>query len=155
MSGHTDNSTVIDAPLDLVWDMTNDVASWPDLFSEYAEATVLERDGNRIVFRLAMHPDAGGTVWSWVSERILDPVARTVHARRVETGNFKYMWLFWEYTTEDDGVRLRWVQDFELKPGLPMDDAAMTDRLNANSVAQLELIKEKIEAVARATAATR
>ncbi|GHF69277.1 polyketide cyclase [Streptomyces mashuensis] len=155
MAGHTDNSILIDAPLSLVWETTNDVASWTTLFSEYAEATVQERDGNRVRFRLALHPDENGTSWSWVSERISDPERHVVHARRVETGNFKYMWLFWEFTQEEGGVRMRWVQDFELKPGLPLDDAAMTERLNTNSTAQMRRIKERIEAAARQSAGAR
>lgn len=150
MAGHSDNSIVIDAPMELVWDMTNDIESWTQLFSEYAEATVLERRGETIKFRLALHPDQQGQVWSWVSERTLDPATRTVRSQRVETGNFKYMWLFWEYTQQNDGVRMRWVQDFEMKPGLPMDDAAMTARLNTNSAIQMKSIKGKVEAAALA-----
>ncbi|HEY4020389.1 MAG TPA: SRPBCC family protein [Pseudonocardiaceae bacterium] len=151
MAGHTDNSVVIDAPLDLVWDMTNDIENWTELFSEYAESTVLERDNGRIRFRLALHPDDNGVVWSWVSERIPDEQTYTVRSQRVDTGNFKYMWLYWEYSKENDGVRMRWVQDFELKPGLPMDDGAMAARLNGNTLKQLDVIKTKIEAVAHAT----
>ena len=36
MSGHTENEITIAAPLDLVWEMTNDLENWPRLFSEYA-----------------------------------------------------------------------------------------------------------------------
>ena len=42
MAGHTDNSIVINAPLQLVWDMTNDVESWPWLFTEYDSVAILE-----------------------------------------------------------------------------------------------------------------
>ncbi|MCO8306936.1 polyketide cyclase, partial [Streptomyces sp. RKCA-744] len=35
MAGHTDNEVMIKAPFDLVWDMTNDLENWPQLFSEY------------------------------------------------------------------------------------------------------------------------
>jgi aromatase len=148
MAAHVDNEVVIDAPMDVVWDMTNDIESWPDLFSEYGEATVLnERDGT-ILFRLALHPDENGKVWSWVSARTPDRDSRTVRSHRVETGVFKYMWIFWEYEQTDAGVRMRWVQDFELKPGLPVDDAAMRERINGNSLVQLALIKDKVEAAA-------
>ncbi|MCS7484103.1 SRPBCC family protein [Umezawaea endophytica] len=150
MTGHSENSITIDAPMDLVWDMTNDVESWPGLFSEYAAAEVLDTRGTTVVFRLVMHPDELGRVWSWVSERTSDPVARTVRAARVETGPFKYMSIFWEYLPDADGVRLRWVQDFEMKPEAPVDDAGMTDRINTNSPVQLALIKQKVEAAARA-----
>lgn len=149
MAGHVDNAIVVDAPMDLVWEMTNDVASWPRLFSEYAEATILEERDGTTRFRLALHPDPDGTVWSWVSARTPDPETRTVRAHRVETGVFKYMWIFWEYTQEPGGVRMRWVQDFEMKPGAPIDDAAMRDRLDRNTKGQMDLIKRKVEAAAR------
>ncbi len=148
MSGHTDNSIVIDAPMDLVWDMTNDVESWTSLFSEYSVSEIVERRGASVRFRLALHPDENGKVWSWVSERTPDPETRTVRSARVETGVFKYMSLFWEYIQEADGVRMRWVQDFEMKPIAPINDEQMTNRLNTNTAVQLRLIKEKVEAAA-------
>jgi len=148
VAGHTDNSVVIDAPLDLVWDMTNDIESWPELFSEYAAAEVLTRQGNTVTFRLTMRPDGNGVSWSWVSERTADPTTMTVRSRRVETGNFEHMDIFWEYQQESDGVRMRWVQDFHMKPTAPIDDPAMTERLNTNTAVQMDLIKKKIEAAA-------
>ncbi|GLZ33839.1 polyketide cyclase [Lentzea sp. NBRC 105346] len=149
MSGHTDNSIVIDAPMDVVWDITNNVPGWPELFSEYSAADVIEERGNTVRFRLALHPDENGKIWDWVSERTIDPVTRTVRSARVETGVFKYMSLFWEYTQTESGVRMRWVQDFEMKPGAPLDDAGMTERLNKNTAIQMALIKTKVEAAAR------
>src|SRR6266542_4008133 len=109
MAGHTDNAIVINAPMKLVWEMTNDVASWPQLFSEYAAADILGRDGDTVTFRLTMHPDEDGTVWSWVSKRTPDPVTREVRAERVETGPFEYMKIYWQYEEVDGGVRMRWV----------------------------------------------
>jgi aromatase len=148
MAGHTDNSIVINAPMDLIWDMTNDVESWPQLFSEYASAEILERHGNTVRFRLSLHPDENGTVWSWVSERTPDPAARVVRARRVETGVFQYMNLFWDYEQVEGGVHMRWVQDFAMKPDAPLDDEGMTDRLNRNTVIQMERIKRLVEEAA-------
>lgn len=77
MWGHTENSILIDAPLEVVWDSTNDVRSWPNLFSEYAAVDVLAEDGDTVRFRLTMRPDEAGQVWSWVSERTVDRVNRT------------------------------------------------------------------------------
>ena len=45
MAAHTENAIVIDAPLALVWAVTNDVADWPNLFTEYAAAEILDRQG--------------------------------------------------------------------------------------------------------------
>jgi aromatase len=144
--GHTDNSIDIDADLELVWRVTNDVELWPELFSEYARAEILDRQGDTVRFRLAMHPDANGTVWQWVSERTPDPVTHRVLARRVEPGPFEFMHIEWEYHPTPSGTRMRWVQDFRMRPEAPLDTAAMTDRINTNSALQMALIKSKIEA---------
>ncbi|WP_432488154.1 SRPBCC family protein [Kineococcus sp. SYSU DK018] len=150
--GHVDNSVLIDAPMDLVWDMTNDVENWPDLFTEYASAEVLNREDGRITFRLSMHPDDNGKVWSWVSERTPDPSTRTVVARRTEPGPFEFMDIRWSYEQRPDGVLMRWVQDFAMRPQAPVDTPTMTDRINANTLVQMDVIRGKVEAAARAAA---
>ncbi|MFF3325130.1 SRPBCC family protein [Streptomyces sp. NPDC002889] len=149
MTGHTENKVVIDAPMDLVWDVTNDIENWPSLFSEYASVEILEREDDRTLFRLTMHPDENGTIWSWVSERVADRTARTVRARRVETGPFQHMTIHWEYAETPQGTLMHWTQDFAMKPDAPVDDAWMTDNINRNSRIQLDLIRDKIEERAR------
>jgi len=151
--GHTMNSVVIAAPVQLVWDMTNDMESWVDLFTEYAAVDVLERDGNTVRFRLTMLPDETGTVWSWISERVADPVKREVHARRVEPGPFEYMRIHWRYDELPEGTRMTWTQDFSMRPTAPVTDAQMTDRINANSKIQMSIIRDRIERVVRQRAA--
>jgi aromatase len=151
MSGHTHNEVLIEAPFDLVWDMTNDVSSWPELFTEYAAAEVLEESSNTVRFRLSMHPDENGTVWSWVSERTTDRAGRRVQARRVEPGPFEFMDIEWSYAEEGDGTRMRWVQDFRMRPDAPIDTPAMTERINKNSRVQMDVIRRKVEEAARAT----
>jgi aromatase len=149
VAGHTDNSITVDAPLDLVWDMTNDIENWPRLFSEYASVDVLSREGDATTFRLTMHPDENGKIWSWVSERTVDRDSHTVRARRVETGPFAHMNIRWEYTEMPGGVQMRWVQDFAMKPDAPVDDDWMTDNINRNSRTQMALIRDRIEQAAR------
>ncbi|MFE5296673.1 SRPBCC family protein [Streptomyces sp. NPDC056632] len=149
MTGRTDNSITIDAPLDLVWDITNDIEQWPDLFSEYASVEVLSRDGDTTTFRLTMHPDDNGKVWSWVSERTTDHEKRIVRAHRVETGPFAHMNIRWEYAEMPGGVQMRWIQDFAMKPDAPVDDAWMTDNINRNSRIQMARIRDRIVLAAR------
>ncbi|MER5938976.1 MULTISPECIES: SRPBCC family protein [unclassified Streptomyces] len=146
MAGHTENEITIAAPLDLVWDMTNDLERWPQLFSEYASCEVLSREDDTVTFRLTMHPDENGKVWSWVSERAADRDKLIVRARRVETGPFAYMNIVWEYEETPAGVRMHWTQDFAMKPEAPVDDAGMTDIINRNSPIQLALIRDRVEA---------
>jgi|GEM_PF-288531 aromatase len=152
--GHTENSVVIAAPLDLVWNLTNDVAGWPGLFTEYQSVQILDRRGDTIRFRLTMYPDDNGVVWSWVSERTADPVRREVHAHRVETGPFEYMRIHWRYAEVPGGTRMTWIQDFAMKPTAPVTTAQMTDRINANSRIQLDVIRDRIERIAAELAAT-
>jgi quercetin dioxygenase-like cupin family protein/ribosome-associated toxin RatA of RatAB toxin-antitoxin module len=154
MAGHTEQSIVIDAPFELVWDMTNDVPGWPKLFTEYASAEVLERHGNSVTFRLTMHPDEDGNTWSWVSQRNMNLPGREVRAQRIETGPFEYMNIHWIYAQEANGVRMTWFQDFHMKPSAPATDEQMTDRLNATSPIQLAVIKERVEAASRALGAS-
>ncbi|MGI5196252.1 cupin domain-containing protein [Streptomyces sp. CA-288835] len=146
MIGHTDNFIDIDAPFGFVWDRTNDLRRWPDLFSEYASVDILEETPTSATFRLTMHPDEQDRVWSWVSERHWDKDARTVRARRVETGPFEFMNITWTYEElGPDSTRMRWVQDFHMKPDAPVDTAAMTERINRNSAVQMQLIKQRVE----------
>lgn len=147
--GHTENSIVIAAPRPVVWELTNDVTRWTELFTEYQAVDVLERQGDTVRFRLTMFPDENGTVWSWVSERSVDRATWQVRAHRVEPGPFEYMRIHWRYTEEPQGTRMTWTQDFAMRPSAPVDNAGMTARINANSRIQLEIIRERVERIAR------
>jgi aromatase len=42
-----------------------------------------------------------------------------------------------------------------MKPAAPVDDEGMTNRINTNTPVQMQVIKEKVEAAARAATALR
>ena len=149
MAGHTDNSIVINAPLDVVWRITNDLENWPNLFTEYAKTEVLEQvDDHTVNFRLTMHPDGQGNQWSWVSQRSWDEATHTTKSHRIETGWFEYMHINWYYEPADGGTTMRWVQDFTMKPDAPFKDEQMEANLNKNTKVQMQVIKERVEAQA-------
>jgi aromatase len=150
MAAHTDNAIEIGAPLEYVWERMMDVEDWPNLFSEYAEAEVIEREGDRVVFRLATHPDPeyDGKVWSWTSERIADPVGHSSKSRRLETGPFQYMNIEWFFEEAGDGTKMRWVQDFSMKPEAPVNDEQAEENMNKATKEQMKVIKERLEAQA-------
>jgi aromatase len=150
MAGHTRNEVRINAPIDVVWELTNNVESWPRLFTEYAAAEILERRGDTVKFRLTMHPDENDQVWSWVSERTAHRDIWTVSAHRVEPGPFEYMSICWLYADEGDATRMTWIQDFAMRPEAPVTDAQMTDRLNTNTPTQMTVIRDRIEREAHA-----
>jgi len=152
MAAHTDNQVTIEAPLEFVWDRMMDIESWPQLFSEYAKAEVIERDGDRIQFRLTTHPDPDyeGQVWSWVSERVADPASHTSKSRRIETGPFEFMNIEWYFEeVNGGGTNMRWVQDFSMKPSAPANDEQAQEYMNKNTKTQMGVIKEKLEAEAK------
>ena len=144
----TDNSVVIQAPIDEVWERMNDLDNWTNLFTEYASVEVLEREGNTVKFRLTTHPDPEyeGKVWSWVSERTMDPENYTTKSHRIETGPFQYMNIEWYFEPEDGGTKMRWVQEFSMKPEAPATDEQAEEYLNKNTAEQMKAIKERLEA---------
>jgi aromatase len=144
---HTDNSVVIDKPLDEVWERMNDLENWTNLFTEYSSVEILEREGNTVKFRLTTHPDPeyDGQVWSWVSERTMDPESHTTKSRRIETGPFEYMNIEWYFEPADGGTKMRWVQDFSMKPSAPANDEQAEEYLNKNTAEQMKAIKERLE----------
>jgi aromatase len=143
----TDNSVVIDKPIDEVWERMNDLENWTNLFTEYASVEILEREGNTVKFRLTTHPDPeyDGQVWSWVSERTMDPDNYRTKSRRIETGPFQYMNIDWFFEPENGGTKMRWVQEFSMKPEAPADDDTATEYLNKNTAEQMKAIKERLE----------
>jgi len=144
----TDNAVVIDAPLDEVWEKMNELENWTNIFSEYASVEVLEREGNTVQFRLTTHPDPeyDGKVWSWVSERTMDPENYTTKSHRIETGPFEYMNIEWFFEPENGGTKMRWVQEFSMKPSAPATDEQAEEYLNKNTAEQMKVIKERLEA---------
>jgi aromatase len=150
----TDNSIVIDAPLEFVWERMNDVEDWPNLYTEYAKAEVLEREGNTILFRLETFPDPEyeNKVWSWTSERTMDPEKHTTRSRRIDLENvpFAHMDIEWFFEPAGGGTKMRWVQDFAMKPDAPATEEQAAEYLNRNTVKQMSVIKERLEEAATA-----
>jgi aromatase len=144
----TDNSVVIDKPLEEVWERMNDLENWTNLFTEYASVEILEREGNTVKFRLTTHPDPeyNDQVWSWVSERTMDPENYRTTSHRIETGPFQYMNIDWFFEPENGATKMRWVQEFSMKPEAPADDEQATEYLNKNTAEQMKAIKERLEA---------
>ena len=147
MAGHTDNSVVIDKPIDEVWQRMNDLENWTSLFTEYASVEILEREGNTVKFRLTTHPDPeyDGQVWSWTSERTMDPDNYTTKSHRIETGPFEYMNIEWYFEPADAGTKMRWVQDFSMKESAPANDEQAEEYLNKNTAEQMKAIKGRLE----------
>lgn len=137
----TENSIIIKAPYNRVFDITNDIERWPELFAEYKEAKILKREGNEITFQLTNQEGH-----SWRSSRILDKENKVCTAQREEPlFPFKYMNLKWTYEEGEEEVKMIWVQDFEMDPKAKYNDAQAEELINKHSVENMKRIKELIE----------
>ncbi|MEW5801728.1 MAG: SRPBCC family protein [bacterium] len=147
MSARIENSIVIEADKAAVFDLTNDIARWPELFThEYEKAEVLKKEGNRITFRLTTFPEEDHGRMSWISWRDIDRENWRAHAERQEPlYPFKFMHIDWTYEDVPEGVKMTWVQRFEMDPACGHTDEGVAHHLNEGTRVQMKKIKEKIE----------
>ena len=141
--GHTRNSIVINAPYNQVFDTSNQIERWTELFGdEYVKADVLERKGNEITFRL--HDKDGK---SWISKRWLDKEHRYAIASRHEPMfPFKFMKIAWFYIEEKEGVKMIWIQDFEMDPKFTKFTTEQIEGfINKHSQDNMKIFKKVIE----------
>jgi aromatase len=154
--GHTCNSIIINAPYDLVFDISNDIPRWTELFgAEYKKAEVIEKKGNKITFRLTDEDDK-----SWVSFRLLYKDNNFAYAERHDPKYpFKFMKIIWLYTQRPEGVALAkggqttdfcpvemtWIQHFEMEKDFKFNDQQIEGFINEGSKANLKIFKQIIE----------
>jgi len=154
--GHTCNSIVIDAPYDLVFDISNDIPRWTELFgTEYKKAEIISQEGNKITFRLTDDEDR-----SWFSWRLLFKDKNFTYSERHEPKfPFKYMKIIWLYTPKPEGlalatggqttdfcpVELTWIQHFEMDAKAKFNDEEVEGFINKHSKDNLIIFKEAIE----------
>lgn len=147
--GHTRNSIIINAPYSLVFDVSNTIERWTELFGkEYAKADVLERRGNEITFRLT---DEDGK--SWVSKRWLHKDQWfAVASRHDPMFPFEYMKIVWFYVQKPDGVEMIWIQDFKMDPKFTkFTEEQIEGFINEHSRHNMKIFKTVIEDEAKTT----
>ena len=146
--GHTRNSIVIQAPYPLVFDISNKIERWTELFGdEYVKAEVLNREGNEITFRLTDDESK-----SWVSKRWLYKDLKFAYASRWEPMfPFRYMKIIWLYNETPEGTEMIWIQDFEMDPKFTKFSAQQIEGfINEHSQHNMKIFKEVIEKEAQA-----
>ncbi|MDD3087254.1 MAG: polyketide cyclase [Candidatus Omnitrophica bacterium] len=140
--GHTCNSIIINAPYGLVFDISNDIPRWIELFgSEYKKAEIISKEGDKITFRLTDDEDK-----SWVSWRLLFKDEYFAYAERFEPKfPFMYMKIVWLYTLKPEGVELTWIQHFEMDEKAKFTDKEVEGFINKHSQENLLIFKKVIE----------
>lgn len=144
--GHTVNSIVINAPYEKVFDISNDISRWKELFDEYTASDVLETKDNRITFKLT---NKEGN--SWKSYRLLFKQDKFTYACKIEPMfPFQYMKIIWLYREVEGGVEMTWIQDFTMDSAAKFTDSQVEEMINKHSRENLERFKEIIEKEANA-----
>lgn len=144
--GHTCNSIIIAAPYDLVFDISNDIPRWTELFGgEYKKAEVIKKEANKITFRLTDDENR-----SWQSFRLLFKENYFTYAERQEPKfPFKFMKIIWLYTLRPEGIEMTWIQHFEMDPQAKFNDQQVEGFINQHSQENLKIFKRIIEEEAR------
>ena len=101
--------------------------------------------GNEITFRLT---DEDGK--SWVSKRWLYKDLKFAYAQRWDPlFPFKYMKIVWFYTETPEGIKMTWIQDFEMDPKFTKFTAEQIEGfINKHSQDNMKIFKKVIEAEA-------
>lgn len=144
--GQTINSILIKAPYDVVFDISNDIERWTELFGgEYTEAKILKREGNKLTFQLT--DDEGN---SWQSFRLLFKDYYFAYAQKLEpTFPFNYMKIIWLYTPVPEGILMTWIQYFSMAERAKFNDEQVEGFINKHSRENLKIFKEVIEKEAK------
>ncbi len=143
---HTANSIIINAPYSKVFDISNDISRWKELFDEYSASDVLAVEGNKITFQLT-NKDGN----SWKSSRLLFKEDKFAYACRIEPMfPFQYMKIIWLYREVEAGVEMTWVQDFTMDVKAKYTDSQVEGLINKHSQNNLKIFKQIIEKEANA-----
>jgi len=140
--GHTCNSISINAPYELVFKISNDIPRWTELFgSEYKEAVILKKEGNKLTFKLTDDESR-----SWQSWRLLFPEKNFTYSEREEPKfPFQYMKIIWLYTEVPGGIEMTWIQHFKMDEKAKFNDEQVEGLINKHSQDNLKIFKEVIE----------
>jgi aromatase len=140
--GHTNNSIVIKAPYERIFEISNDIERWTELFGgEYKEAKILKREGNKITFSLT---DNEGR--SWQSFRLLFKEHYLAYAQKLPPEfPFKYMKIIWLYTPQPDGILMTWIQHFQMDAKAGLSDSKVEEMINKHSRENMQIFKRVIE----------
>lgn len=140
--GHTCNSIIINAPYDVIFDISNTIPRWTELFGgEYKAAIVVKKENNKITFKLT---DKEGRTWQ--SYRLLFKENYLAYAEREEPKfPFEFMKIIWLYTPKPEGIELTWIQHFKMDSKAAFTDEQVEGFINQHSKENLKIFKAVIE----------
>jgi aromatase len=130
MAGHIDIGDVVQAPLELTWQVTNDVRTMNTAGGRTTVVRVDERLRS-VVLAIAVSTPDGKPVTQYYVERVLDPGRHLVYARRWGHPDLVYSHALWLYRAiSADRTEIRSVQDFEIAPTAAVSEKCMVQQMH-------------------------
>jgi ribosome-associated toxin RatA of RatAB toxin-antitoxin module len=120
----TENSIVMKAPLDRVFETAADLSRWPDFLPHYRWVTYLEKSPSKNVVRMAAK--RGWIPVSWTSEQVIDLEKREVHFHHLKSFT-RGMHVVWTFRAEKDSVRVGIRHD--MQPNIPLVGGFIADKI--------------------------
>jgi aromatase len=151
--GYIRHAMLIQVPVEEVFKLTNNVRTWPTLFTEYQSSEVIEETDTSVTFRLTTNPDETGQQWSWIAQRHTNPEQRSTYSERLpSSGPFEQMKIRWWYdAASEHSTVMTWEQEFTMKATSPVTEEQATAYLNKQTKIQQSVIKERVEQMCSTT----
>ena len=103
MSVRTENSILIKAPLEKIFETTSDLLRWPTVLPHYRWIRILKTDNDGLVVKMAAR--RGWLPIQWTSRFQVDPRARELRFEHLKAFT-RGMQVLWTYTSTPEGVRV-------------------------------------------------
>lgn len=119
---HTENSIIMNAPLETIFETAADLSLWPKILPHYRWIRFLEQSPTRNMVRMAAWRKCppfrrAGIPVQWTSEQEIDRDKKEVRFHHLKAFT-KGMRVVWTFTPTDDGVLVRIRHD--LQPNIPL-----------------------------------
>jgi ribosome-associated toxin RatA of RatAB toxin-antitoxin module len=142
-----ESTTWINAPLERVYAIAKDNASFPEYMKDVESLTVVENDGARVVSDYVALVSAFGLKVRWRQEDLWDDSRSHCDFKQL-SGDYDRLDGTWSFVEENGGTRFDSVVNYEyVVPGLgPLVKKVVHGLMIKNLDATLAAIKEKAEA---------
>ena len=121
---HKENSILIKAPQERIFEAASDLSRWPDFLPHYRWIHYLEKsEGKNLV---VMGARRGWIPIQWTSEQVIDHNLGEVRFHHLKAFT-KGMDVVWKFKQTAEGVEVTIVHD--LKPTIPLIGSFITERI--------------------------
>ncbi len=128
---HIENSIVINAPLEKIFEIAADLSLWPKILPHYRWIRFLEQFPNRNKVKMAARRNCppfrrAGIPVQWTAEQEIDREKKEVRFHHL-TAFTKGMHVIWSFTSTNGGVEVRIRHDLE--PSIPIIGSFVAEKI--------------------------